>query len=78
MHEKKLTMTGSCKWVKEDKLTGMELALGDGANNIIGKCSNAEASFVIKRSMDSPAVMKVPPISPIERHINKESLVLGS
>jgi len=49
MNEKKLTMTGGCKWVKGPK-EGTELGVGDGANEIVGTCANVEAPFVFKRN----------------------------
>lgn len=49
MHEKKLVMTGVCKWTKAPK-DEAGIQLGDGVNEIVGTCANAEAPFVLKRN----------------------------
>lgn len=78
MNEKKLTMTGGCKWTKAPK-EGTELALGDGANEIVGTCANVEAPFVFKRNYGAMPSTASPPKKPTfaDRLNHRISMSLG-
>lgn len=76
MHEKKLVMTGACKWTKAPKEG--EIQLGDGVNEIVGTCSNAEAPFVTKRNYSSPPQLSAKKAGGFtERLHNRNNLTLG-
>jgi len=57
LSQKKLVMTGGCKWHKGPK-DEAPIELGDEANTIVGVCANAEAPMLIKRMYDAVPVPK--------------------
>lgn len=76
MHEKKLVMTGVCKWSKAPKGEG-GIQLGDGVNEIVGTCANSEAPFVLKRNYSPPPAVAKKVDAFTERLHHRNNLTLG-
>lgn len=77
MHEKKLVMTGACNWTKAPK-DEAGIQLGDGVNEIVGHCVNAEAPFVIKRNYSSPPETPAKKVDGFTSRLhNRHQLTLG-